>query len=83
MRPVVERDTARDGWAIDELLERYVYWREECCAVRQAYQRWTDSERGERRLTYGGYLAALDREESAAGAYADQIERVGVICTAR
>jgi hypothetical protein len=37
---------------------------------------WADSGRGERGAAYAGYLAALDREEHAAGVYAEQIELV-------
>lgn len=81
MRTVTDSDTALGRWATDELLERYVSWHEECRTVRLAYRRWADSARGERGLAYAEYLAALDREEHAAGAYADQIERVRRIST--
>jgi hypothetical protein len=81
MRTVTDSNTALGRWAIDELLERYASWRGECRTVRLAYRRWTDSDRGERGLAYAEYLAALDREEDAAGAYADQIERVRRIST--
>ena len=75
-------DTATDGptavvrWAIDELVERYLSWREESFAVWMAYQQWVDSGRGERRLAYAGYLAALDREEQAARTYAGHVGRI-------
>lgn len=75
MGTVFDSDTAVGRWAIDELLESYISWREECHAVRLAYRRWIDSERAEGRLAYAGYVAALDREEHAAGAYAGRIER--------
>jgi hypothetical protein len=76
MSTVIDRDSAIDPWTIDALLERYVYWREECITVRETYRRWAGVERSQRGLAYGGYLAALDREEQAARAYADQIKRV-------
>jgi hypothetical protein len=69
-------DSALARSAIDELLERYVSWLEECQAVRVAYRRWADSRRGERRESYAVYLAALDREQVAASTYARHIERV-------
>jgi hypothetical protein len=76
MSTVADSNTAIDPWAVDALLERYVYWREECIAVGESYRRWLDCARGLRQLAYAAYLAALDREEQAARAYADQIERV-------
>jgi hypothetical protein len=68
--------TAVGPAAIDELLERYICWREDCQAVRQAYQRWAASHPDERGLAHTGYLAALDREERAAGIYAVHIKRL-------
>jgi hypothetical protein len=75
MGTVFSSDTALGRRAVDELLEGYVSWREECDAVRLAYQRWVDSARAEGRLAYAGYVAALDREEHAARAYATHLER--------
>jgi hypothetical protein len=69
-------DTVLGRWAEDELLECYITWRAACRAVRLAYQWWLDSPRGEGELAYAGYVAALDREEQAAGGYANHIERV-------
>jgi hypothetical protein len=76
MSTITNTNTAFSPWAVDALLERYVAWREECHAVWDAYQRWADSDRRERRLAHAGYIAALDREEHAARTYADHIERV-------
>jgi hypothetical protein len=76
MSMVTNTDTALGRRAVDALLEHYLAWREAGHAVWQAYERWADSDRGERRLGHAGYVAALDREERAAGAYADQVERV-------
>jgi hypothetical protein len=73
--------TAVHRLAIDELLEGYVSWREACGAVWRAYERWIGSDRGERALAYGAYLAALDGEECAARAYAHHTERVARFCT--
>jgi hypothetical protein len=67
--------------AIDELLEGYVSWRETCHAVWLAYERWIGSDRGERRLTYAAYLAALDGEERAAHTYAHHTARVARFST--
>jgi hypothetical protein len=81
MDTVTDSTTAFGRWAIDEMLERYVSWREECSAVRMAYQQWADSGPRERGLAYAGYLAALDREERAARTYAGHVERVRRIAT--
>jgi hypothetical protein len=76
MRTVADRDTAFGRWAVDELVEGYVSWREECQAVGLAYERWIACDRRERELSHAAYLAALDREERAARTYAHQVERV-------
>jgi hypothetical protein len=76
MSTVASSHTAIDPWTIDALLERYVHWREQCTEVRETYRQWLDCARDRRRLAYAGYLAALDREEQAARAYADRVERV-------
>jgi hypothetical protein len=75
MRTEFASDTAVRRWAVDEVLECYLSWSEECHAVRLAYQRWVDSAQAEGRLGYAGYVAALDREEQAARVYADHMER--------
>src|ERR1700750_1547133 len=49
-------------WAIDEFGAGYVSWREECQAVWLAYERWSESDRGDRGLAHAAYVAALDRE---------------------
>jgi hypothetical protein len=72
--------TALGQWETYELLERYISWREQCEAVQLAYRQWDQCEEwdhGERRLTYASYIAALDREENSARAYAEQLERGG------
>jgi hypothetical protein len=80
MRTVIDSDTLLARSAVDVLLEYYVRWREECQAVWLTYQSWADADRSERGLAYAAYLAALDREERAARAYADQIVWVRRIC---
>jgi hypothetical protein len=76
MKTATATDTPLGHLAVDVLLESYLAWREECAAVWQAYQRWVDAERQERRLAHAAYVAALDREERAAGSYAERIEWV-------
>jgi hypothetical protein len=79
MRTLVDIDTAHGRRAVDELLEHYVSWREECITVEHSYEGWTAADRGEGALAYAAYLAALDREEHAARSYAHHLERVRVI----
>jgi hypothetical protein len=76
MRTIISTDSALVRRSIDALLEVYVSWREECNAVHQAYQWWAGSDRGQRGLAYAGYVAALDREEHAARAYAHQLNTI-------
>jgi hypothetical protein len=54
----------------DALIDHYVEWREECSAVRHAYDRWHQAFRDDRAAAFVAYTAALDREERASNAYA-------------
>jgi hypothetical protein len=61
---------------VDQAIESYVEWREECATIEVAYRCWS-SERGtERSMSFAAYTAALDREERAATVYADAVGRV-------
>ena len=66
---------------LDETLEAYVEWREECTAVRDAYRQWSAAPPWCRTAAFGDYLAALDNEQHAAEIYAELyaalIRRVG------
>jgi hypothetical protein len=57
---------------VDQMLELYCDWRTECGAVQSAYERFSVAAGSERTLAYAAYTAALDRECSAADAYAAQ-----------
>jgi hypothetical protein len=59
----------------DALIELYVDWREECVAVRAAYERWRAAERDDRAAAFAAYSAALDREELAGNIYAELVRR--------
>jgi hypothetical protein len=76
MRTILDTDAAHGRRVVDELLERYVCWREECITVKQSYEGWSAADRGEGALAYAAYVAALDREEHAARSYAHHLERV-------
>jgi hypothetical protein len=60
---------------IDAVMDGYVDWREESSAVELAYRRWVQAAAGDRELAFDAYLAALDREESAANEYRRLIEQ--------
>jgi hypothetical protein len=51
------------------LLDTYLDWRQEAASVAQAYSRWV-AVAAEGGLWFSAYMAALDREEAAATAYA-------------
>ena len=60
---------------VDRLLEAYLGWREACLHVSDAYASWVGQRGTRATLAFGSYLAALDREESAAEAYAGLVRR--------
>lgn len=61
---------------IDDLMEIYVEWREECIALNEAYERWSDGPVEEREMAFAAYLAALEREEQASAVYADRLYEI-------
>ena len=63
----------RGTWLADEMLARYVDWREHADAVAEAYREWRDARLEEERLRFSSYVSALDQEEAAATAYACSI----------
>jgi hypothetical protein len=62
-----------DKQLVDEAIGAYVDWREECAGVWDAYERWAHAPRVDAAGTFSAYRAALDREECASHAYADQL----------
>ena len=66
----------RKNALIDEAIDRYVEWREECAAVYDAYANWTNAPMEETDLPFAAYSAALDREQSAATVYGRAVERL-------
>jgi hypothetical protein len=61
---------------VDDAIEAYVEWREECVCVRTSYERWTGSTNAEAGSAFSAYRAALEREERASQVYAERIARV-------
>jgi hypothetical protein len=61
---------------VDEAMERYVEWRQECAAVEDAYTNWSSAPARDAELPYAAYGAALDREQSAAALYGRALVRL-------
>jgi hypothetical protein len=61
---------------VDDAVDAYVEWREECVRVWEAYHRWMNAGRTDAALAFLAYVAALDREERAAEVYAGHIARL-------
>jgi hypothetical protein len=72
----METSSLEPTLAIDHLLELYCEWRTACWDVRSAYERFCTVRACDRRLGYAALAGALDREELAAGAYADHLTLV-------
>lgn len=70
------RATQAPDHVVDEFLETYIRWREECERVRNAYARWTRADASDRASAFAVYRAALDQEESAALWHSDSSKRV-------
>lgn len=62
---------------VNELLIAYIEWREESAEVWDAYGSWANAPAEDVVCAHAAYQAALDREEAAANAYAELMERVG------
>lgn len=76
-RPTKESGESRlvlDGFRrriVDEMVDAYVDWREECMAVDDAYDDWQRGARVDAPFTFAAYRAALDYEQRAAERYAE------------
>jgi hypothetical protein len=57
----------------DEMLDRYVEWREDAAAVADAYRRWSGAAANEEAMWFSAYRASLEMEESTAESYAEAI----------
>jgi hypothetical protein len=61
---------------IDTMMDLYCEWRTECKEVQAAYERASRAKASDRPAAFAAYMAALDREESACGAYAAHIRLI-------
>jgi hypothetical protein len=76
LTPVIGREH------LDDLVDDYVSWREACAVASAAYDDWNRASREDQRLAFGEYVAALDREEEAAGLYRRTVERLSAMTPA-
>ena len=61
---------------LDAQLESYVNWRAETRFVAESYRKWRSAPNYQRGVAFERYVAALDREELAAGDYRRTTELV-------
>jgi hypothetical protein len=64
-----------DDYALDDVMDAYVQWREQSRSVWDAYQRWVYAAPPDERLRFAAYLAELDREQRASDVYAATIDQ--------
>lgn len=69
------RSTPSDTDLVGASQASYESWREASEAVADSYHSWVIAADGERLLAYVGYVAALELEEHAAGAYQRLVEQ--------
>jgi hypothetical protein len=72
-----------DERLVDETLDAYVDWREECAGVRDAYRRWSTAPLSHVTDAFREYRTALDNEQHAANHYAQLIRRLTQHASAR
>jgi hypothetical protein len=60
---------------VDDVFELYVQWRQACADVGANYERWRLAHPEDRPQAFVAHGAALEREETAAGAYAASMAR--------
>ncbi len=60
---------------VDEMIERYITWRERRSGVQEAYAAWHSGAAHDRDRAFHAYVAALDREQLAAEKYQRAVER--------
>ena len=65
----IRRSADLPGEVLCAQMESYVNWRAQSRLVAESYRVWRRAERKERQSAFARYVAALDREETAAGDY--------------
>lgn len=71
-----KRHSAQSVALLDAQMESYMKWRAEISSAARSYRHWESASPDNRATAFGSYLAALDREEMAAGDYRRTLEQV-------
>jgi hypothetical protein len=67
--------SAVDEYALDDIVESYVDWREQARSVWVAYASWDTAPETEARLRFAAYLAELDQEQRTCEVHAATVAR--------
>jgi hypothetical protein len=70
------------GRMMDEAMDAYAGWRDQCSAAERAYRYWAAARGADADSWYAAYSVALDREQRAADHYARGVRRVGSLAAA-
>ena len=68
--------TTIDKHIIDDAMEAYVDWREQCAAVQEAYERWSRAPSSQSADAFVNYQVALECEEWSSAEYAALLGRL-------
>ena len=66
---ILDGESVRCSRLVDDMVDRYLDWRECASEVAAAHRRWSHAPRSEGFQRYSAYVASLDQEESAAIMY--------------
>jgi hypothetical protein len=61
---------------VDEVLDAYDEWFDECIQVRDSYARWSEASRADAAGAFAAYESELDREERAADRLRELVGRL-------
>jgi hypothetical protein len=61
---------------VDDMVDAYARWRQECKAVQAAYDQWSNATAEDELLAFGAYETALDKEERSSRDYEELLQRV-------
>jgi hypothetical protein len=75
--------SAIDQYAVDDIVDAYVDWREQSRHVWIAYARWASAPADDAQLRFAAYLAELDQEQRACDVYAATVSRTAAIHASR